>query len=142
MVKRKHPGKNQIITTLNMCSPTTTNNKKKKRWTQYNNKIPNTMNIEEEISQLQESQLENFNRMNQNRNGSSNMYTEDNPVLNGYKPRNGNHVNRSHMLSKPSSFVPGHMANEVNGYERGTPVPFDRGGGRHRTRRYGRNDGN
>ena len=44
------------------------------------------------------------------------------------KPTHGNHFNRSRMLSKPGSFVPGHMANDVNEFERRMPLPYDRGG--------------
>ena len=65
--------------------------------------------------------------MNSNSN-NNNMYINNNPTLRGYEPRNGNHFNRSRMLSKPGSFVPGHMANDVNEYERRMPLPFDRGG--------------
>ena len=41
---------------------------------------------------------------------------------------NGNHTNRSKMLSKPNSFVSGNLANDLNEYEKRMPLPFDRGG--------------
>ena len=102
----------------------------KKTDSQKNNILPNTINIDEEIQQLQQSQLQNLNHMNNNNNNNnnSNMYINNNPTLRGYRPKNGNHIDRSHMLSKPGSFVSGNMANDVNEYEKRMPIPFDRGG--------------
>ena len=97
----------------------------------YNTNNKNTkhsydeIDIDQEINNLQETQFHQLNNMDGNGN---NMYLNDNPTFHSYRPRNGNHFNRSHMLSKPSSFVPGHMANDVNDFERSIPLPFDRGG--------------
>ena len=35
---------------------------------------------------------------------------------------------RSKLLHQPNSFVPGHLAHEVNAFESHMPIPYDRGG--------------
>ena len=67
--------------------------------------------IDTEINQLQQHQASNLSQMNNNGN---NIYINGNPSLRGYKPNNGNHFQRNKMLNKPGSFVPGHLANEMN----------------------------
>ena len=93
---------------------------------QTQNMISDNINIDDEINQLQGVQYDYLN--NGYGNNGNNIYVENNPVLHGYKPRFGNHFNRSRMLLRPGSFVPGHMANDINEFERSLPLPFDRGG--------------
>ena len=81
--------------------------------------------IDDEINQLQGMQYNYLNNGLNNNNGTK-IYTYQNPTFYGYKPKNGNHLNRSHMLSKPGSFVPGYMANDVNDFAR--RIPYDHGG--------------
>ena len=79
-------------------------------------------NIDDEINSLQGAQFNYLNNGFNNNNGNK-IYTSQNPSFKGYKPRHGNHINRLHMLSKPGSFVPGHMAHDVNAFERSIPLP-------------------
>ena len=83
---------------------------------QHNTESRNTQRemaqIDEEINQLQQHQASNLSALNNN-NGS-NAYINNNPSLKGYIPSNGNHLQRNKSLSRPSSFVPGHLANEIN----------------------------
>ena len=56
------------------------------------------------------------------------MYINDNPVLKGFTPSNGNHSVRSKLLHQPNSFVPAHLAHDVNAFESHMPIPYDHGG--------------
>ena len=49
-----------------------------------------------------------------NNGNGDNIYINNNPSLQGYQPKNGNHFERNKMLNKPGSFVPGHLAEEIN----------------------------
>ena len=79
--------------------------------TEQNRTQQEMAHIDEEIYQLQQQQASSLTQMNNNGN---NMYVKNNPSLNGYKSNNGNHYQRTKMLSKPNSFVPGFLANEIN----------------------------
>ena len=97
--------------------------------------------IDDEINQLQGTQYNYLNNGFNNNNGSK-IYTYQNPTFYGYKPKHGNHLNRSRMLSKSGSFVPGHMANDVNDFARSIPLPYDHGGDNINGNDWnGRNDG-
>ena len=103
------------------------NSKKEQYWNERKSYENDITNIDNEINDLQDAQY-NYLNYGFNNNNGQNSYIIQNPTLQGYKPRHGNHINRSHMLSKPGSFVPGYMATDVNDYKRSMPLPFDRGG--------------
>ena len=56
------------------------------------------------------------------------MCINNNPTLNGYHPKNGNHISRSKQLQGPNSCVPANFAHEVNAYGSHMPLPYDHGG--------------
>ena len=84
----------------------------------------NTEDIENEIQSLQQEQGMELNRINNNGNTNDNSYTKDNPSLRGYKPQHS-HTHRNKMLTKPSSFVSGKLANDVNEYEKHMPIEWN-----------------
>ena len=78
--------------------------------------------IEIEIGKLQQQQIASISNLN---NNNQSMYTNNNPSLTGYQPPNGSHYQRNKMLSKPNSFVPGHLATAVNEFERTMPLNWN-----------------